>query len=148
MNYKQFQQVLTKTFGSREGHLAWQLAELSSTGQPCDITFYKREPMLDVKIDQRLFLALSYGAGAKKLAELLNNLKLTNGESISWGEIWTVNPMPKDGFTEAELRAVDLAQAEEKVGPNGETLRQMIRDTYHCTTKEEEDKYLRRFIAS
>jgi len=41
-----------------------------------------------------------------------------------------------------------MSKAEEKVSPNGETLRQMIRETYRCTTVEKEDRYLRRFIAS
>lgn len=49
---------------------------------------------------------------------------------------------------EDELQAVDLFRAEEGVGPNGEKLRKMIGDTYHCASKEEEDYYLRRFIAS
>jgi len=56
--------------------------------------------------------------------------------------------MPVKGFTKEELAAVDLTEAEEAMGPKGETLREMIRQSYHCTTKEEEDKYLRRFIAS
>ncbi|MBA7693040.1 hypothetical protein ES703_101615 [subsurface metagenome] len=56
--------------------------------------------------------------------------------------------MPKGGFTEDELAIVDLAKAEENVGPNGETLRKMISDTYHCQSRDEEDQFLRRFIAS
>ena len=56
--------------------------------------------------------------------------------------------MPQDGFTEEQLAAVDLREAEQKVGQNGETLRQMIRESYHCKTRAEEDKFLRRFIAS
>jgi hypothetical protein len=43
---------------------------------------------------------------------------------------------------------MDLATAEEKGGPSGETIRQMISDTYHCDSREEEDFYLRRFLAS
>jgi hypothetical protein len=56
--------------------------------------------------------------------------------------------MPQAGFSEDELAAVDLAEAEEPAGPNGETLRKMIRDTYHCKDRDQEDYYLRRFIAS
>jgi hypothetical protein len=56
--------------------------------------------------------------------------------------------MPKGGISEDSLQAADLAKGEERVGPNGETLRKMISDTYHCENKEEEDYYLRRFIAS
>ena len=56
--------------------------------------------------------------------------------------------MPAEGFQDGELEAVDLTSAEEKVGPNGETLRRMISETYHCSSREEEDEYLRRFISS
>ena len=56
--------------------------------------------------------------------------------------------MPVGGFSEEELENVNLSQAEEKSGPNGEPLRKMIRDTYHCNTREEEDRFLRRFIVS
>lgn len=145
---KKFQDIIDKQFGSREAFLAWQLVMLSMNGQPCDLTFYKRKPMFDVTIHQRLVLAMMYGAGPQKLTELLNDLRLTNGESVAIGEIWTVHPMPQGGFKKGELEAVDLKRGDEKYGPNGETLRQMIRDTYHCTTTEEEDEYLRRYIAS
>ncbi len=124
------------------------LIMLSTSGQPCDLTFFKRKPMLDVVIDQQLALALMYGAGPSKLGEMLSNLKLSNGQTVSMGKIWTIHPMPKGGFSKEELEAVDLAQGEKKWGPDGETLRKMIRDTYHCKNKEEEDYYLRRFIAS
>jgi hypothetical protein len=41
-----------------------------------------------------------------------------------------------------------MSQAEERIGPNGATLRKMIKDTYHCGSRDEEDYYLRRFIVS
>jgi hypothetical protein len=56
--------------------------------------------------------------------------------------------MPKGGFTKEELDKVDLSEAEERVGPNGETLREMIRNTYRCKSRDEEDHHLRRYIAS
>ena len=143
-----FMAIIKEQFGSRVGFLGHQLIMLSMSGQRCDLTFYKRKPILDVKIDQRLALALMYGAGPQKLHELLTNLKLSNGQVLSIEDIWTVNPMPKDGLSEEELRNVDLVNGDDKLGPNGETLRKMIRDTYHCENKEEEDHYLRRFIAS
>lgn len=139
---------LTQAFGSREQFLAHQLLELSRTGQPADVTFYHRPPLLDVKIDQSLALAMMYGAGAKKLQEMLNDVKLSGGATIRFGEIWTINPMPKAGIPQHELDAVDLTEGDERVGPGGETLRQMIKETYHCKTKEEEERFLRRFIAS
>jgi len=89
-----------------------------------------------------------YGAGVKKIKEMLEHIKLSNGDTVSIEDIWTINPMPKGGYSKEELEAVDLHEADEKVGPNGETLRKMISDTYHCKSKENEDYYLRRFIAS
>ncbi len=148
MDANEAMKKIEKEFGSRLAFLGYQAVMLSMTGQPCDVTFYKRKPALDVTIDQRLSISLMYGAGAKKLKELLESIKLSNGEVVSLGEIWTLNPMPKGGFAEAELAAVDLAGAREKVGPNGETLRKMISDTYHCKSTDEEDRFLRRFIAS
>lgn len=135
-------------FGSRFGFLGHHILMLSTFGQPCDITFFKKSPAINVKIDPQISLALMYGAGAEKLQKLLETIKLSNGDKISIGDIWTVNPMPKDGFSKEELEAVDMLKAEEQVGPNGETLRKMIKDTYHCNSKNDEDYYLRRFIAS
>ena len=39
-------------------------------------------------------------------------MKFSDGTVASLMEIWTVNPMPKGGFTDAELDAVDLAEVE------------------------------------
>lgn len=140
--------LLEAQFGSRETFLAHQLVMLSMSGQPCDITFYDRKPMINVKVDQKIGLALMYGAGEKKIQEIFNRIRFSGGGEASIGEIWTVNPMPCDGISQDELNAADLAAGDEHVGPNGETLREMIKNTYHCTTKEEEDYYLRRFVAS
>ena len=148
MDLEEGRQRLLEIFGSREGHLAWQLITLSQTGQPCDVTFYQRKPILDVCVDQQITLALAYGGGAKALQKLLKNIKFSNGSTASFNEIWTVNPMPKGGISETQLNSVDLAEAEEPAGPNGETMRKMISETYHCSSKAEEDRYLRRFIAS
>ena len=56
--------------------------------------------------------------------------------------------MPMDGFSPEELAEVDLAQGEERQGPQGETLRKMIRKTYNCKSRKETDYFLRRWIAS
>lgn len=148
MDIKEATKKIEKEFGSRLSFIGHQILMLSTFGQPCDVTFFKKKPAIDVKIDQQIALAIMYGAGPKKLKEMLENFKLSNGDTVSLKEIWTINPMPKDGFTEKELKVVDLSEAEEKSGPNGETLRKMISDTYHCKSKKEEDYYLRRFIAS
>lgn len=148
MDIKKGIEKVLEHFGSREAFLSNQLWMLSMTGQPCDVTFFKKKPAIDVIIDPKINIALMYGAGAKKLHEMLMNIKLSNGEIITLDEIWTINPMPKGGIPQEELNNVDMSEAEEKVGPNDETLRKMISDTYHCETKEQEDLYLRRFIAS
>jgi len=148
MDIKEAINKLLEHYGSREAFLGNQLFTLSMFSQPCDVTFYNKKPAIDVNIDPKISIALMYGAGAKKLNEILMNIKLSNGDVISIEEIWTINPMPKGGISKEELAQVDMSKADEKVGPNGETLRKMISDTYHCSTEEEEDYYLRRFIAS
>ncbi len=135
-------------FGSRIQSLFYQLHALALTGQPCDITIINGKPHTDVKIKPDFVHALMYGAGEKKLAEMLSEMKLSSGVSIDINEIWTINPMPVNGFSKKELDSVNMAEAEEIAGANGETLREMIRNTYRCGTKDEEDYYLRRFIAS
>ena len=148
MDSNEMMKKIEEKFGSRMAFLGNQLLMLSLTGQPCDVTFYKKKPALNVKIDQKLHIAIMYGADAEKLKEMLESIHLSNGERANIAEIWTVNPMPADGLSEEELAAVDLADGEEKVGPNGETLRKMVSETYHCATIAEEDFHLRRFIAS
>jgi hypothetical protein len=56
--------------------------------------------------------------------------------------------MPAKGITEKELKEVDLAAGEDKWGPKGETIREMIKNVYHCVSKEETEKFLRRYLAS
>ena len=56
--------------------------------------------------------------------------------------------MPEDGIGIAELAAVNLAEAELHAGDQGETIREMIRATYHCASPAEEDYFVRRWIAS
>ena len=56
---------LKQRFGDARGLLAHQILTFSMSGQPCDVTFFKRKPALNVKIDQKLSLALMYGAGLR-----------------------------------------------------------------------------------
>ena len=140
--------TLLDHFGSREALLGSQLVHLSMSGQPCDITFRNRPPAIDVVVDQRIHIALMYGAGARKLDELLTDIGLSDGQCCRLDEIWTINPMPKGGFSADELEAVDMSHAEDRVGPRGETLRKIICDTYHCKRREEEDAFIRRYLAS
>jgi hypothetical protein len=52
--------------------------------------------------------------------------------------------MPDD----LDISDVDLAQGAQIVGLNGETAREIIRQTYHCRSRAEEDFILTRWIAS
>lgn len=138
---------LEQHFGSREGMLTHNLTMLSSSGQPADITFYRRKPLINVQISTKIAAARLYGLEGQ-LQRILKRIPFSNGAVASLAEIWTVNPMPMGGFTDEELAAVDLAEGEERHGPNGETLRKMIRKTYQCKSRKETDFYLRRWIAS
>jgi hypothetical protein len=138
---------LEQHFGSREGMLRHTLIMLSISGQPTDVTFYRRKPILDVRVSTKLGAAQLYGLQAR-IPTLLRRIQFSNGTVAGLSEIWTINPMPKGGFTQAELDAVDLSEAEQRAGPNGETLRKMIRESYHCKSRKETDFFLRRFIAS
>ena len=82
--------------------LGYQILMLSMTGQPCDVTFFKQKPAIDVTIDPQINLALTYGASSVALKDKLENIKLSNGQSVSISEIWTVNPMPEGGISEAD----------------------------------------------
>jgi hypothetical protein len=138
---------LEQHFGSREGMLTHNLTMLSSSGQPADVTFYKRKPLINVRISTKIAAARLYGLESQ-LPRILKRIEFSNGVAASLAEIWTVNPMPIEGFTDEELAAVDLSEGEKRHGPNGETLRKMIRKTYHCKSRKETDIYLRRWIAS
>src|SRR5689334_14572479 len=103
MSMEEAHRRFKEMFPTRESHLMWQVVTHSETGQPCDVTFYERKPILDVKIDQQIALALMYGAGAQKLQEMLGRIKFTDGSRASVMEIWTINPMPKGGIPQSEL---------------------------------------------
>ncbi|MEJ0050159.1 MAG: hypothetical protein WDN02_02900 [Methylovirgula sp.] len=138
---------LEQHFGSREAMLTHTLTMLSTSGQPADVTFYLHKPLLDVRVGTKLGAARLYGLESH-VPRLLRRIEFSNGAVASSAEIWTVNPMPMGGFSPEELAAVDLSEGDKPTGPQGETLRQMIRETYHCTSREETDYFLRRWIAS
>jgi hypothetical protein len=138
---------LEQHFGDRVGMLTHTLTLLSTSGQPTDVTFYKRKPILDVRVSAKLGAARLYGL-EDHVPRLLRRIEFSNGMTANISEIWTINPMPMDGFTQEDLDNVDLAEGERQAGPQGETIRKMIRKTYHCKSNKETDYYLRRWIAS
>ncbi|MDL0434047.1 hypothetical protein QPM17_23175 [Marinobacter sp. TBZ242] len=138
---------LEQHFGDRKGMLIHTLMLLSTSGQPADFTFYKRKPILSIRVSAKLGVAQLYGL-KNHVPRVLRRIEFSNGMVASLSEIWTINPMPVDGFTQEELDNVDLSLGEQRVGPQGETVRKMIRKTYHCKSHKETDYYLRRWIAS
>ena len=138
---------LEQHFGDRVGMLTHTLTLLSTSGQPTDVTFYRRKPILDVRVSVKLGAARLYGL-EDHVPRVLKRIEFANGMTANISEIWTINPMPAEGFTQEELDTVDLAEGDQQAGPQGETIRKMIRSTYHCKSNKETDYYLRRWIAS
>lgn len=148
MSFEEDAKAIKEAFGSAQQINTQTFLHLLTSGQPCDITFKNRKPLIDVVLDPELKYALMYGAGPEKIQQMLSSVKLKGGGSFNYGDVWVISPMPKGGFTKEELAAVDLAEADEPSGPNGVSMREMISNSYHCETREEEDLYLRRFYAS
>ncbi|MFZ1944328.1 MAG: hypothetical protein WAU43_11975 [Acidobacteriaceae bacterium] len=139
---------LTEQFGVGLGLRAYHLATLSLTGQPCDVSFIeKKRAAVDVTIDQGISLALKDGAGPEELRRIFSEIRLSDGQVVALAEIRLVLPMPHGGLSKEELAAVDLSDGDKKSGPNGETVREIVRTFYRCESGEEEDGFLRRFLA-
>lgn len=128
---------LEQHFGSREGMLIQNLTMLSSSGQPADITFYRRKPLINVKISTKIAAARLYGL-EDQLPKVLRRIPFSNGAVASLAEIWTVNPMPVEGFTDEELASVDLTEGEERHGPNV-SLRRRPRRLHRAATPSSMD---------
>lgn len=148
VDYQSAAAKLAEHYGSREGMILQQIIHLSTFEQPCDVTFYKREPMLNMKVSPKYGAAMMYGAGAAKMMDLLSPVEFADGSTARLEEIWTLNPIPKESFTEEQLAEVDLSDGDAVAGPGGETVREMIARTYHAKNEQEVDRALRRFLAS
>jgi hypothetical protein len=145
---RQTLQRVDAIYGSHEvlilHHLNWCTMH---PDQLFDVTFYQREPLLDVTVEKRFARdfqsALMYGTSMERLQELLKQVHFSDGTTVNAAEIWTINWMPLD----VDSTAVDLA-----AGAGGrcrdETVRQMIHETYRCKSRAEEDWFLARWIAS
>jgi len=132
---------------NREHHLLWQLEHFARTGQIFDVTFLGREPSLEVTLTQEFafeFLeTLSWGR-PEQLARLCRQIRFSDGSTIGLVGIWTLNYMPRD----LDISGVDLSEGEQRIGDGGETMREMISNSYRCRSRAEEDFFLARFIAS
>jgi hypothetical protein len=140
---------LTQTFGDRPSFQFWKLtwyAEHPHT--QFDATFYNRAPVLNVTLDKNyarnLCAALMYDQDIHRLKELLDHVQFSDGTVARMSDIWTLNYMPDD----LDISNVDMTGAEQVIGLGGETLRQIIRETYRCQSRVEEDHFIARWIAS
>ncbi|MFD2424867.1 hypothetical protein ACFSUI_13075 [Ralstonia solanacearum] len=104
---------LEEHFGDREGMLAHTLTVLSMSGQPTDVTFYKRKPIVNVRVSAKVGAARLYGL-EDHIPRIMRRIEFSNGMVASLSEIWTINPMPVDGFTQEELDNVDLSAGSSK----------------------------------
>ena len=132
--------------------LALMMQNLALSGNPCDVITYSGRRYLEVTLAPEFFYALMYGAGAKRMAEILSQIKLTKEDepdaTVSLNDIWMIYPMPKEGFTDAELAAVDMKHADKRVEPSGKTVREIIQETYRPKDDKELEYFLRRYLAS
>jgi hypothetical protein len=119
----------------------------SQTGPPGEVNFHSKDPIINVLFNPELEATLNCGGRADRLEKLPTEVALADGTLLDFDDIWTVNIMPPSKLTEEALAAVDLSEGDKTLNNEGLTLRKIIRQTYHCKTKEQEDFYLRRALA-
>lgn len=126
-------------------HLNWSVEH---PDQLLDVTFYDHEPILEVTLDRywarELQATLMYDRGIVQLQRLLDHVVFSDGSSVPFNTIWTIIFIPPNLNT----AGVDLSQGEDIAGFGGETIRHMIRETYRCKSRAEEDFFLARWIAA
>jgi hypothetical protein len=153
-SFDEMRHRLLVAYGSPAGLQLFKLWWCGETGQPCDVTFRHRKPLINVTVSAGFhatatLLTRARGRNRSRLFNrLFDAIPFSDGSVVAFDDIWTINPMPKGGISDKHMAAADLAQGDVKAGPNGETVRQMIRETYQCETAQEEEYYLRRWIAS
>jgi hypothetical protein len=147
MDFAEARRRMTGLFPSRKYHLLWQLAHYAATGQTFDVTFFGREPSLEVTLTQEFafeFLLAVADGRVDDINRLCRKVCFSDGSSISLPGIWTINYMPRD----LDISGVDLSEGEQRIGEQGETMREVISNTYRCRSRAEENFFLARFIAS
>src|SRR5262249_36047626 len=140
-------QRMDEIFPTRLDHLLIQLRHFAENGTRFDATFYDREPILDVSLNRefgRTFNTALAHWKRDKFARLLQRILLSDGTVASIEQLSVLVPMPPGGITIAMLDDADLALAEAIAGPNGETMREMIRNAYRCVSPAELDWHVRR----
>jgi len=142
-------QRLLALFPTRLDHMTFQLQHYAQTMQRFDVTFLDdRPPFLDVHLNREFARQFNVASHAKLIAKLLRRLHFSDGTTASVDAVWTINYVPPGGFTVAQLEGADLTLAEQRAGPRGETVREMIRATYRCASAAEEDWFVRRWAAA
>ena len=145
-------QRLLALFPTRFDHMMFQLQHYAQTMQRFDVTFFDaRPPLLDVCFNKEFARQLNVALRAKNAkltTKLLKRLHFSDGATAHIDSVWTINYVPPGGFTIAQLEDADLALAETRAGPHGETVREMIRATYRRASAAEEDWFVRRWVAS
>lgn len=130
------ERLLTIHFASPQDTLRFVLVSLASIEQSCDVTFRNRSPLIDVKVDKRL-----------AASRLFEDIHFSDGSRASLDEIWTVNPVPVGGIPEGALANVDLSAGDDPIDDSAVTFRDLVRATYRCTSRAQEDEMLRRYLA-
>jgi hypothetical protein len=131
----------------RVGWLLWHLDYYAITHRCFDVTFFARQPILQTQLEagfRHEFRTACDHNDAKRIIDLLGRVKFADGSIAGADEIWTFNYMPDD----LAIDGIDLSEGERIVGFDGQTARQIIRETYHCQSRAEEDFFLARWIAS
>jgi hypothetical protein len=136
----------------RLAHMLYILEFCNLHGQPVDITTLGGDRYLDCEIlgEWTTHLYCSYRDETYKYQ--VENIRIKPRDQpesrVSLYDIWLLNPMPREGFTEEQLRELDMSEADEHSPLLGCTLRESIRNGYHCKSEDEVDYFLRRYIGS
>jgi hypothetical protein len=125
---------------------------LNLSRQPVDITAYSGRRLLECEIIGEFATHMMCAYRPETYDYRVQNIRVKPREgcetTVSLDDVWLLNPMPVGGFTEAELKGVDLGTADKFDPLLGCSLRESIRCGYHCKSEGETDVFLRRFIAS
>jgi hypothetical protein len=88
------------------------------------------------------------GAVPEMLQQTLNHIHFSNCETVRFNEIFLIVPMLVGGVPEAAMAVVDLSEGDDVAGLEGKTMRDWIREVYHCETPEEVEHLPRHYFAS
>lgn len=139
---------LPDNFREKFDTIGHEVIRYSESGQPVDIIFHRKKPLISVIISPLLSNSLEEGMIVEDIWKLFRKIPLANGLKVDLMDIWMLNPMPFREIAESEMAAQDLREGENVLGQSGETIREMVKHTYHCENPEEEEYFLRRLLAS